>query len=369
MLYDLEHYIYHSGYGPTNETLGRFIRELFGQNIGRCRDGERHGRHHGDGGHRPARRAEVMRRASSSVVTLGLLQTTATADVRAKSPPHADARRAGRPQGRPDHLHAGIVRFAVLLPVGGSRSFQTRRIHSRPKHRCVPQTGPQAPVVVIASLFEKRAAGVYHNTAAIIDADGSLLGMYRKMHIPDDPLYYEKFYFTPGDLGFRAWDTRYGRIGVLICWDQWYPGGRPADRAAGRADSVLPHRHRLASRRKRRRRASTSTPPGKPFSASTPSPTGVSSPPSTASATRRPWAATALSSGGKVSSPAPRVKSSPKRRLQKRASSWCRWTLGRLTRPARTGRSFVIVASTPTRASPDGGWTDGFPGRPVEVLD
>jgi N-carbamoylputrescine amidase len=77
--------------------------------------------------------------------------------------------------------------------------------------------------VVIASLFEKRAPGLYHNTAAIIDADGSLLGLYRKMHVPDDPLYYEKFYFTPGDLGFRAWQTRYGRIGVLICWDQWYP--------------------------------------------------------------------------------------------------------------------------------------------------
>jgi N-carbamoylputrescine amidase len=78
-------------------------------------------------------------------------------------------------------------------------------------------------VVIIASIFEKRAAGLYHNTAAIIDADGSLLGLYRKMHIPDDPLYYEKFYFTPGDLGFRAWKTRYARIGVLVCWDQWYP--------------------------------------------------------------------------------------------------------------------------------------------------
>jgi N-carbamoylputrescine amidase len=78
-------------------------------------------------------------------------------------------------------------------------------------------------VVVVASLFEKRAAGVYHNSAVVIDADGSLLGVYRKMHIPDDPLYYEKFYFTPGDLGFRAWQTRYAKIGVLICWDQWYP--------------------------------------------------------------------------------------------------------------------------------------------------
>jgi N-carbamoylputrescine amidase len=78
-------------------------------------------------------------------------------------------------------------------------------------------------VVIVASLFERRAAGLYHNTAAVIDADGSLLGIYRKMHIPDDPLFYEKFYFTPGDLGFRSWQTKYARIGVLICWDQWYP--------------------------------------------------------------------------------------------------------------------------------------------------
>lgn len=78
-------------------------------------------------------------------------------------------------------------------------------------------------VVIIASLFEKRAAGVYHNTAAIIDADGQYLGKYRKMHIPDDPSYYEKFYFTPGDLGFLAWPTAHGKIGVCICWDQWYP--------------------------------------------------------------------------------------------------------------------------------------------------
>jgi N-carbamoylputrescine amidase len=80
-------------------------------------------------------------------------------------------------------------------------------------------------VVVIASLFERRAAGLYHNTAAVIDADGKLKGIYRKMHIPDDPAYYEKFYFTPGDLGFRAFDTRVGSIGTLVCWDQWYPEG------------------------------------------------------------------------------------------------------------------------------------------------
>jgi N-carbamoylputrescine amidase len=77
--------------------------------------------------------------------------------------------------------------------------------------------------VIIASLFEKRSAGVYHNTAAIIDSNGKLLGKYRKMHIPDDPLYHEKFYFAPGDLGFEAWPTARGKIGVCVCWDQWYP--------------------------------------------------------------------------------------------------------------------------------------------------
>ncbi|MBS4042825.1 MAG: carbon-nitrogen hydrolase [Chitinophagaceae bacterium] len=78
-------------------------------------------------------------------------------------------------------------------------------------------------VVIIASLFEKRTSGIYHNTTAVIDADGTYLGKYRKMHIPDDPAYYEKFYFTPGDLGYKNFDTKFGRIGVLICWDQWYP--------------------------------------------------------------------------------------------------------------------------------------------------
>jgi N-carbamoylputrescine amidase len=80
-------------------------------------------------------------------------------------------------------------------------------------------------VVIIAPIFERRAAGIYHNSAAIIDADGRCIGKYRKMHIPDDPLFYEKFYFTPGDLGFKSWKTRFATFGVLICWDQWYPEG------------------------------------------------------------------------------------------------------------------------------------------------
>lgn len=101
--------------------------------------------------------------------------------------------------------------FALAEPVPG------------PSTEALSALARDLSVVIIASLFEKRAEGLYHNTAAVIDADGRYLGKYRKMHIPDDPLYYEKFYFTPGDLGFKVFATRYARVGVLICWDQWYP--------------------------------------------------------------------------------------------------------------------------------------------------
>jgi N-carbamoylputrescine amidase len=92
-----------------------------------------------------------------------------------------------------------------------------------PTSDCFSGLARELQVVIVGSVFERRAAGVYHNTALIFDADGAMAGMYRKMHIPDDPLYYEKYYFTPGDLGFHAFDTRFGRIAVLVCWDQWYP--------------------------------------------------------------------------------------------------------------------------------------------------
>lgn len=105
-----------------------------------------------------------------------------------------------------DHDH-----FALAEPVPG------------PSTAAIAPLARELGVVIVASLFEKRAEGVYHNTAVVIDADGAVLGSYRKMHIPDDPRYHEKFYFSPGDLGFRSWDTRFGSIGVLVCWDQWYP--------------------------------------------------------------------------------------------------------------------------------------------------
>ncbi|RYY20686.1 MAG: carbon-nitrogen hydrolase [Chitinophagaceae bacterium] len=92
-----------------------------------------------------------------------------------------------------------------------------------PSTETLAQVAAEYNVVIIASLFEKRAQGLYHNTTAVLDADGQYLGKYRKMHIPDDPAYYEKFYFTPGDLGYKVFKTKYATIGVLICWDQWYP--------------------------------------------------------------------------------------------------------------------------------------------------
>ena len=103
-------------------------------------------------------------------------------------------------------------------------STSPSRSRGRPRE-ALGAAAKQAGVAVVVPIFERRAPGVYHNTAVVLDADGELAGLYRKMHIPDDPLFYEKFYFTPGDLGFQAFDTQPGRIGTLICWDQWYPEG------------------------------------------------------------------------------------------------------------------------------------------------
>ena len=103
------------------------------------------------------------------------------------------------------------------------RNFQLAETIPGPTTELLGTVARQKEIVIVAPLFEKRSAGIYHNTAVVIDADGSIAGKYRKMHIPDDPLYYEKFYFTPGDLGFPSFETRYARIAALVCWDQWFP--------------------------------------------------------------------------------------------------------------------------------------------------
>lgn len=167
----------------------------------------------------------MKRSNSGSVVRLGLLQTHATADPKPNlQRTLALAERAAK-QGAQIICTQELFRSQYFCQSEDYENFKLAESIPGPSTDAFQKLAKRHKIVVIASLFEKRAAGVYHNTAVVIDADGAILGCYRKMHIPDDPLYYEKFYFTPGDLGFRAWQTRYGKIGVLICWDQWYPEG------------------------------------------------------------------------------------------------------------------------------------------------
>jgi N-carbamoylputrescine amidase len=156
---------------------------------------------------------------------IGLVQMSATPD------PEKNLERAI------DRLHRAKEKGAeiVCLP----ELFQTQYFCQRedaalfdlaepipgPATARLAEAAKELRIVVVGSVFEKRAPGVYHNTAVMIDADGTLRGIYRKMHIPDDPLYYEKYYFTPGDLGYKAFDTSVGKVGALVCWDQWYPEG------------------------------------------------------------------------------------------------------------------------------------------------
>ncbi len=156
-------------------------------------------------------------------VTLGLLQHACTPDPAANLKKTLALATQAAKRGAQIICTQELCRSQYFCQSEDHASFALAESIPGPSTKAFQQLAKRHGVVVVASLFEKRAQGLYHNTAVIIDADGSLLGIYRKMHIPDDPLFYEKFYFTPGDTGFRAWDTKFGRIGVLICWDQWYP--------------------------------------------------------------------------------------------------------------------------------------------------
>lgn len=116
-----------------------------------------------------------------------------------------------------------LFRSLYFCDVEDYENFKLAEAIPGPSTEVLASLAKELGVVIIASLFEKRTSGIYHNTTAVLDADGTYLGKYRKMHIPDDPAYYEKFYFTPGDLGYKVFKTRFATIGVLICWDQWYP--------------------------------------------------------------------------------------------------------------------------------------------------
>jgi len=157
------------------------------------------------------------------IVNLGLIQTFCSADPAANVEKTLAAVERAAQQGAQIICTQELFRSQYFCQTEDHERFKLAEPVPGPTTEAIQKLAQRCQVVVIASLFEKRAPGVYHNSAAVIDADGALLGLYRKMHIPDDPLFYEKFYFTPGDLGFRAWQTRYAKVGVLICWDQWYP--------------------------------------------------------------------------------------------------------------------------------------------------
>jgi N-carbamoylputrescine amidase len=162
-------------------------------------------------------------RKREAVVRIGLMQTACSINPAVNLKKTLAAAEQAVRQGARIICTQELFRSQYFCQEEDHRFFELAERVPGPTTEAFQKFAKRHETVVVASIFEKRAAGVYHNSAAVIDADGSLLGLYRKMHIPDDPLFYEKFYFTPGDLGFRAWQTRYAKIGVLICWDQWYP--------------------------------------------------------------------------------------------------------------------------------------------------
>jgi N-carbamoylputrescine amidase len=157
------------------------------------------------------------------IVTLGLPQMRSGTDPNASLAHAIERIRAAAAKGAQIVCTQELFRGPYFCQTEDHGFFRLAEAVPGPSTERLAALAKELGVVIIASLFEKRAEGLYHNTAAIIDADGRYLGKYRKMHIPDDPQYHEKFYFTPGDLGFKSWRTRYAKIGVLICWDQWYP--------------------------------------------------------------------------------------------------------------------------------------------------
>jgi N-carbamoylputrescine amidase len=161
--------------------------------------------------------------SSPTSVTLGLIQ------MRCAASKEANVEKALQRIAEAAAAGAEVVclpeLFAGLYPCQSEdhRQFDQAEPIPGPTTDALADAARRLGIVLVGSVFERRAAGLYHNTAVVLDADGRLAGIYRKMHIPDDPLYYEKFYFTPGDLGFRSFATRFGRVGTCVCWDQWYP--------------------------------------------------------------------------------------------------------------------------------------------------
>ena len=161
--------------------------------------------------------------AGKNIVTVGLIQMSCGPE------PEANLKKAIGRIGEAAKKGARIIclpelfRSQYFCQSEDIKNFKLAETIPGPSIEALSKVARQKKIVIVTSLFEKRTAGIYHNTAVVIDANGKTAGKYRKMHIPDDPLYYEKFYFTPGDLGFRTHETKYGKIGALVCWDQWFP--------------------------------------------------------------------------------------------------------------------------------------------------
>jgi N-carbamoylputrescine amidase len=168
----------------------------------------------------------VSRRAlRDSAFKIGLVQTSCTPDADENLRKAIAGMRSAASQGAEIVCTQELFRSLYFCREEKAELFSLAETIPGPSTEVLTSLAKELRVAIVASLFEKRAQGLYHNTAVTIDADGTLLGLYRKMHIPDDPLFFEKFYFTPGDMGFQNFETKYARIGVLVCWDQWYPEG------------------------------------------------------------------------------------------------------------------------------------------------
>jgi len=182
----------------------------------------------------------MARRAKKEIVTLGLIQMSSGEKPEDNLAKAMERIAAAASQGAQIVCLQELFRSRYFCQSENQRNFKFAESIPGPTTDALSALAAAREIAVVASVFERRSAGIYHNTAVIIDADGSIAGIYRKMHIPDDPLYYEKFYFTPGDLGFPSFQTRYAKLGALVCWDQWFPEGARSAALSGAQILIYP---------------------------------------------------------------------------------------------------------------------------------
>ena len=184
-----------------------------------------------------------------SILTVALIQQSCSADRDANITKTAASIRSAKSRGARLVLLQELHTSSYFCQAEDVANFDLAESVPGPSTDVFGVLARELDIVIVTSLFERRAPGLYHNTAVVIERDGSIAGIYRKMHIPDDPGFYEKFYFTPGDLGFNPIQTSVGTLGVLVCWDQWYPEAARLMTLAGADDPHLPDRYRLGSGR------------------------------------------------------------------------------------------------------------------------